>query len=93
MKVQSSKEFYIYIYNLHSDFISETSFIPVDPQWHEKLDGKIDDFNSTEYWESSEKAHGAPNETKLCLQGQFPVSLNLIIGCRHKVKLDKVQRS
>ena len=75
------------------DFFSVTSFIPVDPQWHEELDGKIDDFNPTEYWESSEKAHGAPNEAKLGLQGQFLVSLDLVVGRRHKVELDQVQGS
>ena len=85
--------FYCWHIYLHLTFISWTPPISFALQRHEKLDGKVDYFHPTKYWEAGEEAHGAPDQTKLGLKSQLPVPLDLVEGGRHKVELDQVQRS
>ena len=55
-------------------------------------ESEIYDLDSAEDGESSEEAHGASYQTKLGLQSDLLVLLNLVVGGRVEVDLDHVQR-
>ena len=57
----------------------------------EKLSYKVDDPNSTEDRESCEKSHSPTNETKLSLQSDLDVLVNLVVRGRVKVDLKYLQ--
>ena len=52
---------------------------------------KEDDLNPTDDGKSSEKSHGASNETQLGLNLDLFVSLDLVKGGRVKVDTDQLQ--
>ena len=52
---------------------------------------KEDDLDSTDDGKSSEKSHGASNETQLGLNLDLFVSLDLVKGGRVKVDTDQLQ--
>ena len=72
-------------------FFSESANDSGHLEGHENLDCMINDLNPTKNRESSEEPHGASNETKLGLNCQLLVSLDLVVGRWHKVELDQVQ--
>ena len=60
-------------------------------QSEEKLSYEVDDLNSTEDRESCEKSHSPTNETKLSLQSDLDVLVNLVVRGRVKVDLKDLQ--
>ena len=58
----------------------------------ESLDGKVDDFNSTDDGEASEETHGASDEADLVLQLDLLIPLDLVKGGCVKKDLDQLQR-
>ena len=54
-----------------------------------KFHKKADNLNPADDGESSQKSHGASDQAQLGLELDLPVSLDLVIGGRVKVDLDK----
>ena len=57
----------------------------------ESLDGKVDDFNSTDDGEASEETHGASEGADLSFKISFLIPLDLIEGSRVKEDLHKLK--
>ena len=57
----------------------------------ENLDGKVDDFNSTDDGEASEETHGASDGADLSFKVSFLIPLDLIEGSRVKENLHKLK--
>ena len=57
-----------------------------------KLGAKIENFNATDDWESSEKSHGASNQAQLAFETDLLVSFDLVVGGRVKEDVDKLKR-
>ena len=61
-------------------------------QRQEESDCKIDDFDGTENGKSSEKSHGAANETELTLRGEFDPPQDLVVCVGVKIDLNQLKR-
>ena len=57
----------------------------------ENLDGKVDDFNSTDDGEASEETHGASDGADLSFKVSFLIPLDLVEGSRVKEDLHKLK--
>ena len=75
-------------------------FVPLcnerfNPSFHDsnkKLGAKVQNLNAADNRKSSEKSHGASNQTQLAFETDLLVSFDLVVGGRVKEDVDELKR-